>query len=176
MKKFLILSFLMVLGSCIQHTTKDESSPFYSVAKGSYLLLNQPLTIPPGKASTIVQNGAVVSGEALDIYMPNCVFEINTLKEIPQTIQPDTFLIYKVVDEMLSVSLKKKMFASRTFMSDGGPSDFNYSTTMYLESKQQPDVLRLACMHWESPEDNNYLTIKQMRQAMGEIFTLKLIN
>lgn len=176
MNKFLILSAVVILSSCTQHIEKDESSPFYSIQKGSSLILNQSLIIPPNRTTVILQNGQVVTGAALDIYYPNCVFEVKTLREIPETINPDTFFIYKVVDEMQSVSLEKKMVARLGMFNDGGSSDFNYTTIMYLRSGSQPDVLRLSCRHWESAEDNNYLTIKEMRQAMGDIFTLKLVD
>jgi len=51
---------------------------------------------------------------------------------------------------------------------------FNYATLMYLNSEKQKDVYRITCQHWEDVMDDRHLTIKQMRQAMGDVFTLNL--
>lgn len=174
--KYLIICISVLLVSCNSPIIKDESSPFYAVEVGSSMILNQPLIMPPNRASILLQYGKVVPSNNVNIYYANCSFEINTLSESSVTIHPDTFLIYRVIDETISVSLQPNMYASLGMLADGGGSDFNYTTTMYLESKQQPDVLRLACMHWESTEDNNYLTIEQMRQALGDIITIELKN
>jgi len=54
------------------------------------------------------------------------------------------------------------------------PAVFTYTTSMMLASSRQPDVLRLSCKHWESITDDNFLSISEMRGALGEIFTLRL--
>lgn len=174
MNKLLIFIVFIALLSCRGVVVKDESSPLYSVTKGSSLRLTRPLTIPPHRATVLLQYGNVVGLHEVNIYYANCAFEIKTLSEKATIIQPDTFLITRVVDEMNSVSTEQKVLASLGAIADDGSSDFNYTTTMYLESARQPDVLRLACMHWENPADNNYLSIEQMRHALGDIFTLIL--
>ena len=45
---------------------------------------------------------------------------------------------------------------------------------MYLRSDKQKDVYRLTCQHWESVLDDKHLSIKQMRDAMGVVFTLNI--
>ena len=49
---------------------------------------------------------------------------------------------------------------------------FNYATMLYLHSERQNDVYRMTCQHWEEIRDGRYLSVAQMRKAMGEIFTL----
>ena len=53
---------------------------------------------------------------------------------------------------------------------------FNYVTLLYLNSDKQKDVYRMSCQHWESVMDDRHLSITQMRQAMGDVFTLQLSN
>ena len=57
---------------------------------------------------------------------------------------------------------------------DAGPSHVDYMTVMYLESVKQPDVLRITCTHWEDPVEAEFLSIQQMRKAMGKILTLNI--
>jgi hypothetical protein len=45
---------------------------------------------------------------------------------------------------------------------------------MALSSDVQPDVLRLSCMHWEDISIDKYLSVTQMRYALGKLFTLQL--
>ena len=63
-------------------------------------------------------------------------------------------------------------------LSSGENEMYNYSTVMYLSSElssnRQPDVYRMTCKHWESVIDDHYLSIEQMREAMGEWFTLEV--
>ena len=55
-----------------------------------------------------------------------------------------------------------------------GPVHLTYSTTMYLESRIQPDVFRMECKRWDWPADGKFLSINEMRQALGDYFTLTL--
>ena len=183
MKKLTLISGTVLLSTllsaCNYIDTKNESTHFYTIPEGSRLILNQPLTIEPEYASVLFQNGKQITNANIDIYKANCSFETYTLSKTKTIIQPDTFLITKVVDEMLSVSLEQLKFARLDFSMDGtlfaeGPSNYNYTTTMYLKSEKQPDVLRMSCTHWESILYDRYLTTEQVRQALGVVFTLKI--
>jgi hypothetical protein len=151
----------------------DESSPFYKVPVGSTLTLNQPLTIQPRHASVRMQYGKVMTYSQIDAFYPNCDFEVRTIAKQATTINPDTFLITKVVNEEDVAAGNWNVFAF--FGSgDGGPSHVDYMTIMYLESVKQPDVLRITCTHWEDPVEAEFLSIQQMRKAMGKILTLNI--
>jgi hypothetical protein len=124
-----------------------------------------------------VQNGELMSYDAVDKYKPNCKFEIYTMSEQSRTVEPDTFEIIKVVDEVESSSIQMRtQLAMRGNAYAFGMLDrsyvFNYATMMYLRSEKQKDVYRMTCQHWEDVKDDRYLTVTQMRAAMGEIFTL----
>ncbi len=126
-----------------------------------------------------VQNGELMQYDEVDFYLPNCKFQIYTMSEQPRTVQADTFEIIKVEDDIESSSLPKSTdlavldkalaygMLDRSYM-------FNYATLMYLNSAKQKDVYRMTCQHWEDVMDDRHLTIRQMREAMGEIFTLKI--
>ena len=183
-KKYLCLFALLLLTACESNPVKDEQSVFYAVPVGSMLTLNQQVTISGDKVAIYVQDSEILRYREVDKYRPNCKFEIYTISEQPRNVQPDRFEIIKVVDEIETSALQKDMmFASVDFLARGGIQAmgmldhslvFNYATMMYLRSDKQTDVYRMTCQHWEAVADDKHLSIAQMRQAMGDIFTLKI--
>lgn len=170
---------IAVLAGCSGHDVKDEGSVYYAVPVGSTLVLNQQVNIRGDQVAVYVQNGELMQYDEVDFYLPNCKFQIYTMSEQPRTVQADTFKIIKVEDDIESSSLPKstdmavldKVLAygmlDRSYM-------FNYATLMYLHSEKQKDVYRMTCQHWEDVMDDRHLTIRQMRAAMGDVFTLKI--
>ena len=179
-----LLITVALLTACVSNETKDESSPFYSIAVNSTLKLNQSLTIAGGQVAIYLQNGKIISEDKIDIYNPNCKFEIYTMSDKSRTVAADSFLVTKVVNDIESTSLPGTLQLAvldnalaagmLSGMLDRG--SMNYTTTMYLHSDRQKDVYRMSCQHWEDVIDDKYLSISEMRQAMGEVFTLELKN
>ena len=179
LNKMFFIGLITSLSACSHNVVKDEDSAFYSVPVGSTLVLNQQVNIRGDQVAVYLQNGQLKQYDEVDFYTPNCKFEIYTMSELPRTVQADTFEVIKVEDEIESSSLQKTTHLAalgnalalgmldRSYM-------FNYATLMYLNSDKQKDVCRLTCQHWEDVKDDRFLTIKQMRAAMGDIFTLKI--
>jgi len=180
LKRTSTILVLVVLSACSSvYETKDENSYYYAVPVGSSIVLNQEVTISGDQVATYVQNGELMSYDAVNKYYPNCKFEIYTMSEQPRTVERDNFEIIKVVDEIESSSiLKNTQLAVRGNAYVFGMLDrsyvFNYATMMYLKSEKQKDVYRMTCQHWEDVRDDRYLTVVQMRKAMGDVFTLEI--
>jgi len=173
------LVLMLSISGCNTNDTKDEASRFYAVPEGSTLLLNQSLTIDGDQVAIYVQDGKVMAEREVDKFRPNCKFEIYTMSELQRTVDADSFEIIKVVDEIETSSLKSRpQLAALHGFSVTGMLDrnsmFNYATMMYLRSERQKDVYRMTCQHWEDVMDNRHLSILQMRQAMGDVFTLQI--
>jgi len=169
----------VLLSACSAVDTKDQNSPYYTVPVGSTLVLNQVLTIDRDQVASYVQDGKVLPEKAVDKYRPNCKFEIYTMSEQARTVQPDSFEVIKIVDNIESSTLATPVqLASRGLMLGYGALDksyiYNYATMMYLNSELQKDVYRMTCQHWEDIMDDRYLTVAQMYQAMGDVFTLQV--
>ena len=183
-KKVFCWSMLTLLAACAGNDVKDEGSVFYAVPKGSVLSLNQDLTIAGDQVAIYVQDGQVMPDKDINKYRPNCKFEIYTMSEKPRSVQPDHFEIITVVDEIESSGLQKSVQLASLALPEGDDYlamwlldhslVFNYATMMYLKSDQQTDVYRMTCQHWEAVADDKHLSIAQMRQAMGDVFTLKI--
>lgn len=158
--------------------TSDPNSPFYQVPQGSTLVLNRDITIAPGTVRVIYQQGR-------EVYAPNqwepfCKFEILPLKDEPQQVRADEFLIYRSGrgTGALLVGLEQLPRYARTgllWFDDDSPSPLIYGTYLFLRSPKQPDVYRLLCGHLQDAGlVPRYLTVNQIRAALGNTFTLQI--
>jgi hypothetical protein len=172
-----VVSAVVLLAACgNSQVVKDEDSQFYSIPPGSTFKLNNEITIQPDNTSVYLQNGKPAADAEIDFYKPHCVFELYTISDSARVVKPDSFVITKIVDQREDVSLASPTYAAlgMGFVLGDGPVHLTYSTTMYLESKIQPDVYRMTCKRWDWPNIGEYLSINEMRQALGDYFTLTL--
>ena len=179
LNRVFFIGLIAGLSACSHNAVKDENSEFYAVPVGSLLVLIQDVTIAGDQVAVYVQNGELMQYNEVNFYLPNCKFEIYSMSEQPRTVQTDTFEIIKVEDDIESSSLQKSVRLAAlddalTFGMLDRSYVFNYATLMYLNSAKQQDVYRLTCQHWEDVMDDRHLSIKQMRGAMGGVFTLKI--
>jgi hypothetical protein len=166
------------LGGCQIPLQPDADSPFYEIPEGSTLVLNRDITIRAGTVRTLYQGGR-------EVYAPNqwepfCKFEILTLKDEPQQVKADEFVIYRSGrgEDTLLVGLETLPRYARAgilFFDDDQPSPHIYGTYLFLRSPAQPDVYRLLCGHLQdSASVPRHLTINQIRAALGDTFTLQI--
>ena len=175
MNRPLGLFALLVLCACQTTPLPREESPYHTVPVGSLLTLHKDLTIPAERASVYIQGDPMATWQGVNSYHPHCLFEVYKVKDTPQHVKAGTFTIRKVRQQDLS-GIRPGMQYARLF-AGGDPSFLIYATIMDLESIEQPEVFRLTCQHWEiPPQAPRHLTIRQIRTALGELFTLKLLE
>jgi hypothetical protein len=175
-----VLLWLMIIGlaGCQTVVHPDADSPFYRVPKGATLILNRDITIPAGSVRVIYQEGRQVY--APNEYKPFCKFEVLPLKDVPQQVKADEFLIHRSgwgVDTLLVGLETLPRYARRGWLwfDDDPPSPRIYGTYLYLRSATQPDVYRLLCGHLQDAATvPRHLTINQIRAALGDTFTLRV--
>ncbi|MDH3639449.1 MAG: hypothetical protein OES09_13470 [Gammaproteobacteria bacterium] len=152
------------LGGCATADITDESAPRIRIPAGSRLTLTQDVAIPDGWARVAIQDGAVVAARN-DIVRPRPHCELGTdtvsRRDDPQIVKADEFVVRKVTyKDSLTVGRDNKTF----------------TTTMLLEPGQQPNVKRLACEHTGDPMFTTRLTIEQIREALGGIIELQMVQ
>ena len=163
------------LTACQSLAEQDESSSHYLPSLGSRLILNREITIPPNRLSVYLQYGKILPSRDIDAYRPNCKFELRDIFEYAQHITPDQFEIYKIQRDSELVLSQPITVAALGRMSDGdAPMAEIYSTTFYLRSPKQPQVLYLTCQHWDDPSTGSHLNMKQVRKALGDIMSLEI--
>ena len=142
---------------------------------GSKIIVTQGLKIYPASGRVFIQNGKMISLSERDQYEYYCWFLSWIVKEETiQTIEPDTFTIYRMELDEEVVNINQPYPIAR-LIKVNGISYFEYITTLYLKSGKQPNVLRLTCLHREDLSDNlQHLTVSQIRKVIKGIFSLQL--
>lgn len=179
MGRALMLAVVVLLCGCQTSYQGNEDSPYYKVPVGSTLILNNDITIPPYKAGVYIQGGQILPLSQVNKYYPHCKFEVLKIREAPQTVKADTFVIKKVVQEITdTVDTGQLRLAGISIginiSDDDGPSVQTYATRLNLRSERQPEVFRLSCGQWAYPSQGQQVTINEMRKALGNLFTLQL--
>lgn len=177
MSRFVVFLMLFVAG-CGVSAPRTVDSPWYQPPPGSRWVLNRPVEIPPAAATVRFQDGRPVSAvRPFDIH---CVFEVSTVRDVPQRVEPDVFVVTRVRSgsSVFGAALPARLVPVRRVSDDGGTVRYYFMTEMFLRSEKQPQVMLLTCQHaWETGSDFRYErppTVAEMQKALGDWFTLGL--
>ncbi len=187
MIRFVSVALVVFVSAC-QTAYKDgqpnEDSSYYEVPVDSKLILHQDLTIPAKTAIVYLQRGQIfLKHYQYNRYATYCELELSAKRNVPQTVKADEFVIYKVKQETVFGDGGFIQLASRVRF--GGVAQFGrgsdgfqgyevVATRMTLRSERQPDVQALICASWEPAQAISYLTIRKIRNTLGDIFSLQL--
>ena len=181
MQKILLLSWVMLLAGCqsMGVGSAGGSNPLL-IPVGSSITLNQPLNFEIGYSRTHVQFGKSVKPDELRKRYPYCRFyryEHPDEMQSERSMQPDTFQVtrsYRAMDMPLSGS-NGGFGMMPGFNSDGGPPDDNtHNSILKIQSAQQPEIVELRCAVWTEPSINNYLTIAEIQEVLGEVVSIDM--
>lgn len=178
------LAGVLVLAACQTSYGDNENSPYFVPAPGTRLILNQPLTIPPDQVAVWLQDGRVLASETVRSYYPHCKLELRQRLPQPQRVEPDEFMVTRVARSLLHSVRAPGPAAEGAFVAvgfgfglAGSTRVETFVTRLDLGSARQPEVLRMTCGQWgyrEDPYNGRYVTIGEVRRALGDIFTLRL--
>ena len=159
-------------------TTRFES--LYGLPPEAVLILNRDIVIPANALAVYLQNGRVTPG-GVNHYEPSCKFELRHKKTEPQRVPAGTFRIRKFTrhrGDFAGVSIAPLRPARHRrrldLFGEDAPSFIVYASYFFLESAEQPDVLRMTCSHWQFWGEGRFLTLAEIQAALGEVFTLRL--
>ncbi|MCU0842266.1 MAG: hypothetical protein MUC79_11185 [Thiobacillaceae bacterium] len=181
MKPFIAIAALLVLAACAGSPRYGPDSPYYRYPAGLRLVLNEALEIPPDSATTRLQFGRVVPRNGVQEHEPHCIFEVNTVAAAARRVEPDSFEVVDVrrsiwVSEAWPASAARPVKVGLAF-GDASPTFVFYITEFRLRSARQPDVRTLTCQSNQMAPGiaiMRHLTLAEIRQALGAIFTLDL--
>lgn len=177
MKKILLAGLALLLWSCDTPRNYGPETPYYHYPVGSRFILNRALEIPSNWATARLQSGRVVAFGSVQEQEPHCIFEINTVRAEVQRVEQDIFAIVKVQRSTSTLAAQSSYFIRAAFADTDRPSQMFYKTTFTLRSERQPGVLRLICQSDQYAAGISiprHLTVSEIRQALGDIFTLEL--
>ncbi|MCB1850594.1 MAG: hypothetical protein KDI83_07400 [Gammaproteobacteria bacterium] len=168
------LVLVLFVAGCAQFTNRSGEDPLAFLAPGSEMQLVRDLEIASGETRVFFQRGQVISKGELDYYHPSCDLEVRTLKQTPQTVSKDLFIIGKLTSGRESV-----VDLGRLKVADSGPlarifTERGVSVHRYLRielhSALQPDVMRLTCRGaWDDYNVARFPSAIEIKLTLGEI-------
>lgn len=188
-KTIMLLSFLLITACSF-----PVKSPLHSIKDrlpvGSTLQLTQTITIPADRSFMYIANGAVKklkNYNTVDIYQPYCTFHLYKGSSQAREIKPDDFEVTKIVEWARDFGYQfnnKNKVAKRThngfiktsMNENSAPSIVMYATILSLHSSKQPEVEELVCGYWDEPWKDVFLTLKEMKSALGELMLIKALK
>jgi hypothetical protein len=153
------------LAGCV--ATTDIGAPKF----GSRLVLHQQLTIQSGWARAFIQHGRPVLHAELASFDPFCSLETRTVAGdgISLQVRPGTFEVTRTVRQHPPGGVFAGMLNPDE---DFGPVMLELD--IYLESPEQPDVLRLRCNRLEpDPAFARPIGPIEVREVLGSVATLE---
>lgn len=180
MLRLIAITLVVFLSGCTafsnfnQRYEGNENSPYYRVPVDSTLVLNQSLTIPAKQKRVYFQEGKPLAFYEVNQYQPWCVLRMQAKKDAVQTIVPGEFIVSEVTREHLHEIARLPILVAR-FEPDGSEMTYEVvATRMVLSSDTQPDVRTLSCSRWSIPQDRYWVSIRNVRETLGNIFDLQL--
>jgi len=178
----LLAAGLISLAGC--QALREPTDPAHStrVPAGSVLTLHKRLVVTNSHDRIRFYRGAVAEDKDFLLtkkYEPNCRLVMHRdLRDYDHVITPGRFAIYAVKEFDDYQILGPRIVASNgpLLAGDGGIMPQEYATVMYLRSAKQTQVDRLVCGHYQDSTEGDYLTIEQIRSALGDIFSLELAH
>ena len=134
--------------------SKDVNSPYYSIPSGSTLILHQDVNYPEGRAHINIQHGRIVPG--LDNWTVGCQIDLRELG--PGVVRADTFTVRRAEVNQEWVNR---------------PNVMRWFRTLYLESADQPNVIKMVCQTWDYPLHGDDIPMSAIREALGSVATLE---
>jgi hypothetical protein len=177
MKRIMLATGFLVLGACQSApTTFNENSTSYPPPVGTRFALKQELVIPAHSAHVDLQDGQTVSLHKLNQYHPYCRLDVQDVRDTPQTLTPDEFVVKRVYRQAtdLVAQQSRSLQVRRVSDQDGGPTFMIYRTVFDLKATQQSQVRRLTCEQWDRPALGDHVSLRQIKFALGNYFSVTL--
>ncbi len=179
----ILLLVALLLASCAAYRSDPLVATRIALKNNAALILHQPVEIPGGRSSVIIQQGEVISG-GRNRYAPFCELVVDKLAETPRTIRADVFMIKRVGgqirygDRHRNGALQLAALDSFVLASGSLPPDITETWRMRLISTRQPDVILLVCggVERNMGEQVDPPTLAQIRAALGSVATLRSGN
>ncbi len=172
MKSSLALIMALSLVACSTQLIDKETSSLYSIPLGSVFELHQALVVPAYHARAFIQDGKIVSEQQVREYYPHCEVELKNVKPVSQRILPNRFTLVRVLDDEYEAR-RHILFASLKHV-EGGPLFVGFASEYYVQPEQPSDVFKITCLHWDEYSANRFLSVKEIRQALGSVMSLQI--
>lgn len=179
--RILALAVALSAAGCGPLQIRDETAGAYvPIRNGTFELLRE-IIIRPGRTRTYLQDGAIVA--SVNEFQPHCQFEVNSIRETPQTVRADVFTITSVstrTDRIVQAApVQVAALDSPTALGFLGIFNWDEPRQMHayifrLHSEKQPDVRALICGGaFDDPIVADLPTTGEIARSLGDYGTLE---
>lgn len=169
---------LVALAAACETAYKDgapnERSSWFQVPAGSKLLLHRRLEVPPFQHAAYLQQGRLLRWYDVNLYAPYCALGLQGNREAARSVEPGEFVVRRVSLQSLFMLAAGPLLRVARDRNDDGMTYEVVATVMELSSPEQAAVRSLTCASWGLPQGRTYLTVEQIRRALGSQVTLEL--
>jgi hypothetical protein len=172
MRPLALLLPLALISGCQSTRVFDETLYYVDVPVGSTITLHRSIETVPHTAGVYIQDGETGGVDRLEAF---CRFELTTVSEEAQPIEADEFIVrdVRVEYEFLGLAPPHTVLASAD--GGGGRTFENRQAALYLQpTPRNPNIYRLICGKWIEVIDMDGVSIAEIREVGGELFTLEL--
>jgi hypothetical protein len=178
----LLIALILLLGAvgCAQDILNGGSGIYARVPVGSVLRLHERIPIPAERARVWFKGDSLSLGAGS--YESVCAIEVTDINWVEtQYVEPGEFRIRKVQNMWTEVVRSRTRpvaavrFQLASYGSDGGNPLIHEGYHFWLESKDQPNVMRLTCVGvFEDMPEARPPTLADIRASLGRYATLEL--
>lgn len=177
-----ILCSALSVGACQSPPPQADDSPYLHIPAGARLILNRPIELGPRRISFYLQHGEILDPPRAPMkYLPFCEVELNAFHDQGISLPAGEYRIERV--EQISSEIlasRRVMLASAGFTPslamDGGNAGqigpVLYARRFHLRSDSVAEPRTVTCGHLEHPWNGTHLSLNQLREAWGGIFSL----
>jgi len=194
MSRLCVVLLISLLASSCGLPPYNPNSVKHQLAVGSSLRLLKPIEIPAGRSYVYIAGGKILpfkNYNTVDIYKPYCEFALDEVADHPRQVEPDVFVITKIVEWENYYGMRRDMMYAGTGGSEvdirtgaqfrigigqfegDSPSLIMYATILSLRSDKQPQVKKMVCGHWDEAGMVEAITLEQLRSALGQLFVIE---
>lgn len=176
--RFALLTFAILLTACqpayLSNGQPNPNSPYFEIPVDSKFVLRKDVTFPPYRKDMFFQNGKLSDYSGVNEWTAYCALSLHAQRRVPFTVKADTFVAKKVSREYLFqlASGPVQVAAQRD---RGGFQEWRVLATVFeLSSDSQPEVARMTCAEWGSPQDQSNVTLNGIRTSFGDFVELQI--
>jgi hypothetical protein len=173
-----IFLVLVALAAACETAYKDgvpnERSSWFQVPPGSKLVLHRRLDVPPFQHAAYLQQGRLLPWYDVNLHAPYCALGLQGNREAARSVDPGEFVVRRVSLQSLFMLAAGPLMRVARDRNDDGMTYEVVATVMELSSGEQAEVRSLTCASWGLPQGRSYLTVEQIRGALGSYVTLNL--
>ena len=126
----IVLGLALLLGGCTGPQSGDPAASYSAYTTGWVAVLKRPLTIEPGAATVRLQYGRIVARNGVQEQDPFCVVELDTVRDVPQVLQPGRFEVWRVTRSVnpITAGTQSPLRKAHWVGDDGDPSFLYFIT------------------------------------------------